>query len=198
MQQNKNLLRDLSDEELIRLFQKTEKHLYFDILYSRYYTSIILVSQKYTKDRSASKDITSELFLKLLVNPPKKEILNFKNWIYSIAVYASFKYIKKRKILVNLDDAEKKSEIFMEFLNFDALFNKQHDLAHLVFLALETLPKEQQQCISLFYYKKLSYNQIITETSLTRDNVRSAIQNGRRNIKNYLIKKHNFNNENFF
>jgi len=198
MQPIKNQFKDLTDEELIRQLQKTNEYQYFDVLYYRYYTAMILVSKKYTKNLSASKDITAEIFLQLLDNPPKQEILNFKNWIYSIAVYASFKYIKKSKIIVNLYDTEKKSEIFMELLNFDALFNKQHDLAHLIYLALETLPKEQQQCISLFYFKKLSYNQIIAETSFTRNNVRSAIQNGRRNIKNYLIKKHNFNNENFF
>ena len=48
---------------------------------------------------------------------------------------------------------------------------------------LETLKSEQKQCVSLFYLEKKSYREVESETGLTLKTVKSAIQNGKRNLK---------------
>ena len=49
--------------------------------------------------------------------------------------------------------------------------------------ALLQLKKEQQQCVTLFYLEKKSYQEIAQQTSLNIMQVKSHIQNGKRNLK---------------
>ena len=49
--------------------------------------------------------------------------------------------------------------------------------------ALQQLNKEQQQCVTLFYLEKKSYLEITTMTDYTLMQVKSHIQNGKRNLK---------------
>ena len=46
-----------------------------------------------------------------------------------------------------------------------------------------------RRCV-LFYLKKYSYEQIIAQTGYTFMQVKSYIQNGKRNLKTILIKKY--------
>jgi DNA-directed RNA polymerase specialized sigma24 family protein len=48
---------------------------------------------------------------------------------------------------------------------------------------MKGLPAEQQQCIELFYLQNKSYNEIVKITGFEWNQVRSFIQNGRRNLK---------------
>ncbi|GAB3816317.1 hypothetical protein GCM10028895_11400 [Pontibacter rugosus] len=53
---------------------------------------------------------------------------------------------------------------------------------------LQDLPTAQRTCIELFYLKQKSYKQIAEQTGLSLNNVKSYIQNGKRNLKLYLEK----------
>ena len=55
--------------------------------------------------------------------------------------------------------------------------------------AIGSLNDEQRKTIVLFYLKKHSYEQITAETGYTFMQVKSYIQNGKRNLKIFLLKK---------
>jgi RNA polymerase sigma factor (sigma-70 family) len=55
--------------------------------------------------------------------------------------------------------------------------------------ALNELGEEQRQCVILFYLKKNSYQQITEKTGYSLMQVKSYIQNGKRNLKILLDKK---------
>ena len=55
--------------------------------------------------------------------------------------------------------------------------------------AIEELSAEQKLCVTLFYLQKNSYQQIIEKTGFTAMQVKSYIQNGKRNLKLLLEKK---------
>lgn len=55
--------------------------------------------------------------------------------------------------------------------------------------ALTQLNKEQQLCVTLFYLEKKSYQEIVAQTSFSLLQVKSHIQNGKRNLKILLEKK---------
>jgi RNA polymerase sigma-70 factor (ECF subfamily) len=55
---------------------------------------------------------------------------------------------------------------------------------------IKRLNKEQQQCIQLFYFNSKSYVEIAEQIGLNQNKVRSYIQNGRRNLKICMEKKH--------
>ena len=52
--------------------------------------------------------------------------------------------------------------------------------------ALSELNKEQQQCITLFYLEKRTYQDIAQQTGFSLMQVKSYIQNGKRNLKTQL------------
>jgi len=51
------------------------------------------------------------------------------------------------------------------------------------------LSTEQRTCIDLFYIKEMSYKDISQKTGYTLLQIKSHIQNGKRNLKIYLDKK---------
>ena len=55
--------------------------------------------------------------------------------------------------------------------------------------ALEELGKEQKLCVTLFYLEKRSYQEIVDKTGFTLMQVKSHIQNGKRNLKLLMEKK---------
>ncbi|HKZ68006.1 MAG TPA: sigma factor-like helix-turn-helix DNA-binding protein, partial [Chitinophagaceae bacterium] len=55
--------------------------------------------------------------------------------------------------------------------------------------ALKELNPEQQQCVTLFYLQKKSYQEISDATGFTMLQVKSYIQNGKRNLKLLIEKK---------
>ena len=58
--------------------------------------------------------------------------------------------------------------------------------------AIEDLKLEQKRCVKLFYLEEKSYQQISAELNLSLMQVKSAIQNGKRNIKLQLEKQDEF------
>lgn len=59
--------------------------------------------------------------------------------------------------------------------------------------SLEELQKDQQICLKLFYLEKKSYQEIAEERGYTLLQVKSYIQNGKRNLKILIEKKLNSN-----
>jgi RNA polymerase sigma-70 factor (ECF subfamily) len=55
--------------------------------------------------------------------------------------------------------------------------------------ALKELNDDQQLCVTLFYLERKSYQQITEQTGLTLMQVKSHIQNGKRNLKILIEKK---------
>jgi RNA polymerase sigma-70 factor (ECF subfamily) len=59
---------------------------------------------------------------------------------------------------------------------------KESNLTNLE-LAIETLNLEQKKCIDLFYLQQKSYAEVVEITGYSLNNVKSFIQNGKRNLK---------------
>ena len=55
--------------------------------------------------------------------------------------------------------------------------------------SLKELNAEQQQCVTLFYLQKMSYQQVSEATGYSMLQVKSHIQNGKRNLKILIERK---------
>ena len=72
--------------------------------------------------------------------------------------------------------------------DMQALIANDHTL-ELMEVALKELNAEQQQCVTLFYLQKKSYQEVSDETGFSMLQVKSYIQNGKRNLKILIEKK---------
>lgn len=85
----------------------------------------------------------------------------------------------KKMVTVEFNPAVMQSE---DFMHLDSVLDREQDFKKLE-LCMERLPREQKDSIQLFYLENKCYNEIVEQTGMEWNKVRSLIQNGRRNLK---------------
>ena len=164
---------------------------YLAELYNRYATLSYGTCMKYLKDPDLAKDATMDVFERLVHDLPKYSIANFKSWLYIVLKNHCFTVLKNQKSHTSLEDASIiMPENLMENMQDVTLQETQNNEETLDALekAMDQLDTSQKQCLSMFYLEKKSYSEIIDETGLSYNEVKSHIQNGKRNLKIKLMK----------
>jgi len=171
----------LADEELLAAFKENADQEMLAQLYVRYTDLVYGVCMKYLKDAEASKDAVMNIYQELLTKLQTNEVSNFKSWLYVVAKNFCLMQLRKEKKMVTVEF----TPTVMQSENFEHLDNvleKENELKRLEF-CVEHLPDEQKQSIRLFYLENKCYNEIVEQTGIEWNKVRSLIQNGRRNLK---------------
>jgi len=185
----KEHIKNLPDEELIAHYQQHEDQKYIAILFERYVDIVFAASMKYLKNEDESEDITMQLFEKLIDNLLTYKINNFSYWLSVVVKNHCLAYLKKKNRY-----REKKQEYYQELPNEHQVFylKTEQDTLELQLEGLEVaiakLKDPQRICIELFYLQQLSYREIVQQTGFTFKQVKSYIQNGKRNLKLFLTK----------
>lgn len=176
----------ITDTELLELYYADHNQEWIGILLERYTLLLLGVCMKYLKDENEAKDCVQQIFLKVLTEVGKYRIDYFKSWLYMVA---------KNHCLMRLrDKGAKNVKELNEHHAISTDTDKQELIASeqtydLLEEALNELSEEQRQCVILFYLKKNSYQQIHEKTGYSMMQVKSYIQNGKRNLKILLDKK---------
>ena len=179
---------DYSDQELLDNFYKDGNTDWLGVLLPRYTLLLLGVCMKYLKNEEEAKDCVQQVFLKAITELGKYKVEYFKAWIYMVAKNHCLMKIRdkqgKRAIEITDIHVATNDDLFEENIHLekDALLNRMS-------AALEELSAEQKQCIILFYLEKRSYQEIAETTGFTLMQVKSYIQNGKRNMKIMLEKK---------
>ena len=139
------------------------------------------VCLKYLKNRDESQDAVMQIFEVLVTDIPRFEIRNFKSWLYGVSRNHCLMKLRKdgreRMQRENLGD-------FMETTqDLHPIEEQDEDLQARLAICLEKLKEHQRQCVELFYYGQKCYREIAAELALNELDVKSYIQNGKRNLK---------------
>jgi RNA polymerase sigma-70 factor (ECF subfamily) len=182
-----NLYENINDNDLLERFYKSDDQQWIGILLERYTMLLLGVCMKYLKNEEEAKDAVQQIFLKVLTEVSKYKIDYFKSWLYMVAKNHCLmklrgqqgKYIK-----------ELKEEALIEHYEMDKTELLANEKTYsLLEQSIEELSEEQKQCVTLFYLKKNSYQQITQTTGFSLMQVKSYIQNGKRNLRMLLEKK---------
>lgn len=181
----------LTDEELILKYQQDQKTRWVGELFNRYAHLVFGVAMKYLKNESEAKDATLSLFEKLIADLLHNEVESFRKWIYVVSRNHCLMILRKQKGM-NGSVVDMAEDSIPDAT--DDLENKVLREAQLTELesALAELKDEQRLCIELFYLKQLCYQDVADQTGFSMKEVKSFIQNGKRNLKNILSSKHEF------
>jgi RNA polymerase sigma factor (sigma-70 family) len=176
----------ISDNELLELYQKDKNQEWIGILLERYTLLLLGVCMKYLKDENEAKDCVQQIFLKVLTEVSKYRIEFFKSWLYMVAknhclMRLRDKGLKGAKELSENHPASTEVDK-TELVETEQTYDRLEE-------AIEELSEEQRQCVILFYLKKNSYTQISEKTGFSMMQVKSYIQNGKRNLKIILDRK---------
>lgn len=171
----------LPDEELLQAFKNNHNQDALASLYLRYSTLVFGVCLKYFKDTETARDAVMNIYEELVTKAKKHEIQHFKSWLYTLAKNHCLMQLRRKNPIhhTNFDEGFMQNEAFPhqeDIMEKEATLSRLED-------CIETLPELQKQSIVLFYTEKKCYNEIAATTGLAWDKVRSAIQNGRRNLK---------------
>lgn len=175
-----------SDTELVTQYRDTGDSACVGELFERYTGLIYAVCRKYLKDDEESRDAAMEVFEYLLVELKKYEVRNFKSWLGQATRNFCLMRLRKKASLNEKETEFKKTEIqLVESGPEPHLMGEPSREAELqrLEIALGTLNAEQKQCVQLFFLEGKSYQEVAAATGFSLLQVKSFIQNGKRNLK---------------
>lgn len=176
----------ITDAELLENYYATHDQQWIGVLLERYTLLLFGVCMKYLKDEHEAQDCVQQIFLKVLTEVGRYRIDYFKSWLYMVAknyCLMKLRATNGRVLREITDDAlpdtgSDKTELLENERTYDLLEE-----------ALAELSAEQRQCVTLFYLQKKSYNEISEQAGYSPMQVKSYIQNGKRNLKLILERK---------
>ena len=171
----------IDDNELLQRFYLDKNNEWLGVLLQRYTLLLLGVCMKYLKNEEEAKDAVQQVFLKAITELHKYKVDYFKSWIYMVAKnHCLMKLRNKNNYPVEINDRVLSAPD-------DSESNKIHQQKETTLTkmeqALQHLNAEQQQCVILFYLEKKSYQEITELTGYSLLQVKSHIQNGKRNLK---------------
>lgn len=179
---------NFSDQELMHQFKATGNNLYLGILLERYSLLLLGVCMKYLKNEEAAKDAVQQVYTKAIVELQKYNVEYVKSWLYTIARNHCLMELRNRHQTLPAEEAANNIIEEDPFLSRQMVTDKNL-LMELTGEGLLQLPEPQQRCVTLFYLAKKSYQQISEATGYNLMQVKSHIQNGKRNIKLWVEKQ---------
>ncbi len=175
----------ITDNELLQRFYSDANNQWLGILLQRYTLLLLGTCMKYLKNEEEAKDCVQQIFLKAITELHKYKVEYFKSWIYMVAKNHCLMKLRDKHIFVPVDDNQQLPT------DEDSLLNAADKDKTLTLLesSINELSGEQKTCVTLFYLQKKSYQHIADATGYTLMQVKSHIQNGKRNLKLLVEKK---------
>lgn len=143
----------------------------------RYTTVLLGIGLKYVKNRHTAQDLVQQVFLKALEKLPTR-ITNLGGWLYMVMRNECMDYLRKSPVTFVEEIKDAAHEPVSEAAHWEQVMKEDKALE-----VLNTLKAEQRISIELFYLKNKSYQDISSETGWEINEVKSYIQNGKRNLK---------------
>ncbi|MBD1429725.1 RNA polymerase sigma factor [Sphingobacterium sp. SGL-16] len=185
MKLNGSSLSKESDESLLEKYTSSEDLNVLGELYTRHSEMVYYVCLRYFKDEEKSKDAVMQLFEQLIVKIKKQTIQDFPKWLYVVA---------KNFCLMELRSSKKIEISTDEFVEFPTNLHPQEDYAEKeerlsqLEKCIQKLPEKQRISIDLFFINQKCYKEVVEITGFSMNDVKSYIQNGKRNLKNCMEK----------
>jgi RNA polymerase sigma factor (sigma-70 family) len=172
-----------SDSELLNKYLEDADQRVFEAIYKRYGHLVLGLCIKYLRNKDEAQDAVIGIFTSLLTDLKKHRITSFKSWLYVYSKNYCLMELRKRQSALKKElELRENAHLIMDFNDPSHLIEKERQILYLE-EAIETLNEKQKTCIRLFYLDNKSYNDIANETGWPVNDVKSHIQNGKRNLR---------------
>lgn len=176
---------DKTDEWLVEQYGISRDSKYLGMLFERYLHLIYGVCLKYLKDREKAKDSTMSIYEILHEKLATADVKNFKSWLYVVTKNHCLMQLRKTENIHGLN-MEIADEVHLYMTNNEPAFElkEEKDLQP----CLDQLNVAQNECVTKFFIQEKSYKEIAIETQYSLNEIKSHIQNGKRNLKKCIEK----------
>lgn len=159
--------------ELQKIAAAKENPARFNVLYDAYYKSIFVFIYRRTNDEELTADITSQVFLKALINIKKYEYkgVPFSAWLFRIAFNEVNMYFRKHKAgrIVSIDQKG------VALMAQESELNENAEIVQKMMSALKKLDPDDIHLIELRYFEKLSFAEVGTIIGITENNAKVKV-----------------------
>jgi RNA polymerase sigma-70 factor (ECF subfamily) len=174
-----------TDEELALNYYNTGDKELVGLLFEKHVKTVFGVCLFYFRDKDIAKDAVMQIFEKLITELKKTEVKNFKGWLSFVVRNYCISEIRKNK------NKYKFPESYLDFELKESSAEEEEkilgvsddEMVEYIQACLFELKQNQRVCVELFYLKSQSYQQIVDKTNFSLNEVKSFIQNGKRNLK---------------
>jgi RNA polymerase sigma factor (sigma-70 family) len=174
-----------TDEELALNYFKSGDKEFVGLLFEKHVKTVFGVCLFYFRDKDVAKDAVMQIFEKLIIELKNTEVKNFKGWLSFVVRNYCISELRKNKNKFHLPES------YLDFeVNETTLENEEkilglsdEEMIDHMQNCLVDLKENQKVCVELFYLKNQSYQQICDKTNFSLNEVKSFIQNGKRNLK---------------
>ena len=184
---------DLTDEELILLFQNSDRNAYSELVL-RYKDKLKSFIFRFTNEMALAEDLAQDTLLKVYIKKDSyREIAKFSTWLYTIASNLAKTELrkKKRRGTYRFSDLDKDD---MEFIarspeedTGDEVGMKNDD--KIIHQSLTDLDDEFKNIIILRDIQELSYDEVSKILEIPLGTVKSRINRGRFKLKEIIKQK---------
>lgn len=174
-----------SDEDLLKHYKQSGNKELFAELFKKHVQNVYGTCLFYLQNKDEAQDATMQLFEKLMSEIQKQEINNFKAWLSFVVRNHCISLIRKNK------SYHKNIESYYEFEYQETTYETEEKISKVsdeqmieyMKSCLPRLKEKQRECVELFYLQNKSYQQIAEITTYSLNEIKSYIQNGKRNLK---------------
>jgi len=157
-----------SEEELINFAKKDSR--YFTPIYEKYHDPIFrFIYQRMDSDDDAS-DLTSQVFLKALLNLSKYEFKGFpfSSWLYRIALNEVNQFYRqtKNKRTINIDEINLKVVVEETGEAYDQIKREK------LLSSLSNLNEDKLTLIEMRFFEKRAFKEIATILNISENNAK--------------------------
>jgi RNA polymerase sigma factor (sigma-70 family) len=174
-----------NEEKVIEAIRLGDSQAY-RILVNNYKDMVYTLCVRMVKNSMYAEELAQDAFLKAYKNigSYRKES-KFSTWLYRIALNTCLSALRKNKISevdINDDQFESEGNLGIKTL-------EEKDTSLLLKLAIESLKKEEQIVIQLFFLEELSIKEIAEITNISESNVKVKLHRTKQKLKEIIQMK---------
>lgn len=186
IREKSNRQNETREEEVIIVKAKSDPQA-FRPLYEKYFKQIFLFILHRVGDKALTSDITSQVFLKALLNLKKFDLrgLPFSAWLYRIALNECHDYFRKnsRYRIVTIEDHSVEN-LYEELTGS----TREEDLRKQLPAILEKLTVEELQLIELRFFEQRSFKEVAQIIGITENYAKVKVYRVLQKMKNLFLK----------
>lgn len=177
-----------TDQEYVAAYRATGDLAILGELYEQHMELIYAVCYHYLRDEDEAKDAVMSLFEQLITDLRRHDVQQFGPWLHSVARNYCLMQLRKNQthptatLVTNASGDVADEPVGNLFPDETDIPGLEEDLNRMEAF-LKTLPTEQQTCLTLFYLERKTYTEVADLTGYSLKQVKSYLQNGRRNLK---------------
>lgn len=191
-----DIYHELSDEAIVEAFESAANPEALSVLFRRYTHLVYGVCCKYFSEEPDRQDVSIRIFQRVADRLQGSAVKNFSYWLGVVAKNECISELRERKTYrehlhqfksqKNSDESYVENEGYHRLL-LDSLSDQ--DVQEMVSGMMEELSADQKLCIHLFFFRELSYKEIMHETGFSYEEVKTHLQNGKRNLRIKIEKR---------